>query len=80
MAYDWPGNARELAGVIVHAMLLADTEEIGPQCVVDALRSVRQSTADADLADKDAGPAEEKPSLGAASTAGDTFPCRSPAG
>jgi DNA-binding NtrC family response regulator len=39
--HDWPGNARELASVVVHAVLLADAEEIGQECVAGALSSVR---------------------------------------
>jgi DNA-binding NtrC family response regulator len=59
VAYDWPGNAHELAVVVVHAMLLAEAEEIGPECIVDALRSVRERAAYDESADKTPGPAEE---------------------
>ncbi len=58
VAYDWPGNARELASVVVHAMLLADTEEISQECVVDALRSVSECATYANLADKIVDPTE----------------------
>ena len=56
--YDWPGNARELASVVVHAMLLANAEEIGQECVADALGSVRQRADYAGAADEDFCPTE----------------------
>lgn len=37
-SYGWPGNVRELASVVVRAAILADTEEIGRECVAGALR------------------------------------------
>jgi len=40
-SYGWPGNVRELASVVARAAVLADTEEIGRECVAGALRRAR---------------------------------------
>jgi two-component system response regulator HydG len=38
--YDWPGNTLQLASVVAHAVLLADSEEIGRATVTDLLGEV----------------------------------------
>ena len=35
--YDWPGNVLQLAGVVAHAVALADGAEIGHACIADSL-------------------------------------------
>lgn len=35
--YDWPGNVLQLAGVVAHAVALADSAEIGHACIADSL-------------------------------------------
>jgi len=40
LGYDWPGNVRELASVVAHAAIVSSAEEIGRECVTDALGKV----------------------------------------
>jgi DNA-binding NtrC family response regulator len=41
VAYDWPGNVRELENVVERAVIVADAEEVGPQCLSIAERAGR---------------------------------------
>jgi DNA-binding NtrC family response regulator len=41
LQYDWPGNARELARVVAHAVMLSDRPEIGAASVAVSLSKAR---------------------------------------
>ena len=38
--YDWPGNTRQLASIVAHAVLLTDGDEIGPIQIKELLGEV----------------------------------------
>jgi DNA-binding NtrC family response regulator len=46
MAYDWPGNVRQLESVIERAVLLSEGETLGPEDLPAAVRARISSTAD----------------------------------
>jgi len=64
LAYEWPGNIRELQNVLERAMLLAEQDVIGPEHLTPMVRGVAGSAPDSPVplpvaADPDAGaPAE----------------------
>jgi two-component system response regulator HydG len=63
LAYEWPGNIRELQNVLERAMLLAEQDVIGPEHLTPMVRGAAGSAPDSPLApagaDPDAGaPAE----------------------
>ena len=63
LAYEWPGNIRELQNVLERAMLLAEQDVIGPEHLTPMVRGAAGSAPDSPLspagADSDAGaPAE----------------------
>jgi Nif-specific regulatory protein len=45
LAYDWPGNIRELQNVLERAMLLAEQDVIGPEHLPPDVRAPRTSLA-----------------------------------
>jgi DNA-binding NtrC family response regulator len=40
-AYDWPGNVRELENALEHAVLVSETDDIGPTALPERVRSPR---------------------------------------
>jgi DNA-binding NtrC family response regulator len=38
LRYDWPGNARQLAGIVARAAVLSRDPEIGHECIAELLR------------------------------------------
>jgi DNA-binding NtrC family response regulator len=46
MAYDWPGNVRQLESVLERAVLLSEGEELGPEDLPAAIRARINTTAD----------------------------------
>jgi DNA-binding NtrC family response regulator len=50
LAYDWPGNIRELQNVLERAMLLAEQDVIGPEHLPAEVRSPRASAEPGHLA------------------------------
>ena len=46
MAYDWPGNVRQLESVLERAVLLSEGEELGPEDLPAAVRAGISTTAD----------------------------------
>ena len=62
LAYDWPGNIRELQNVLERAMLLAEQDVIGPEHLPAELRSPRAS-AEPGPAATEAGPGGAPASL-----------------
>jgi DNA-binding NtrC family response regulator len=60
LAYEWPGNIRELQNVLERAMLLAEQDVIGPEHLTPTVRGAAEAAPDAPLvlpaaADRDAG-------------------------
>ncbi|MBN1865899.1 sigma-54-dependent Fis family transcriptional regulator [Candidatus Sumerlaeota bacterium] len=43
-AYDWPGNVRELENVVQHAVVLAESDSLGPEALPAALRPAEVSS------------------------------------
>jgi DNA-binding NtrC family response regulator len=65
LAYEWPGNIRELQNVLERAMLLAEQDVIGPEHLTPMVRGAAGAAPDSSLApagaDPDAGaPAEPR--------------------
>ena len=50
LAYDWPGNIRELQNVLERAMLLAEQDVIGPEHLTPIVRGAAGSAMDSPLA------------------------------
>jgi two-component system, NtrC family, response regulator HydG len=50
LAYEWPGNIRELQNVLERAMLLAEQDVIGPEHLTPMVRGATGSTPDSPLA------------------------------
>ena len=46
MAYDWPGNVRQLESVLERAVLLSESESLGPEDLPAAVRARINTTAD----------------------------------
>ncbi len=61
LAYDWPGNIRELQNVLERAMLLAEQDVIGPEHLPADLRAPLAGTARPPAAES--GPADVAPRL-----------------
>ncbi|MGH9786373.1 MAG: helix-turn-helix domain-containing protein, partial [Terriglobia bacterium] len=40
-SYDWPGNVRELENAIQRAVILTESDSIGPESLPGALRAIR---------------------------------------
>lgn len=40
-AYHWPGNVRELENALEHAVLVSETDDIGPTALPERVRSPR---------------------------------------
>ena len=50
LAYEWPGNIRELQNVLERAMLLAEQDVIGPEHLTPIVRGAAGAAPDAPLA------------------------------